>query len=156
MKRTIEAVLADHPKAGRDSLIPLLQEIQAEEGYLSRQSMERIASHLGVSPAKVYGVASFYNQFRFQAPGRFLIQVCRGTACHVKGSLPILEALQRELKILPGQTTRDGLFSLEVVACIEACGLAPVICVDGEFHAGVTKAKLPKILDEYRKEAERK
>ena len=92
-------------------------------------------------------MATFYNQFRFQAPGRHHIQVCRGTACHVKGSAAVLEALCRHLKIQPGQTTRDGLFSLEVVACIGACGLAPVIAVDGEFHAGVTPDAVAGIVD---------
>ena len=99
-------------------------------------------------------MATFYNQFRFQPQGKFHVQVCRGTACHVKGSASLLEAVKRELKVEPGQTTRDGLFSLEVVACIGACGLAPVICVNGEFHAGVSNQKLPRILDSYRRKAD--
>jgi NADH:ubiquinone oxidoreductase subunit E len=154
MSPELEQILRRHPSAGREALIPLLQEAQADAGYLSRDAMSAIARHLRLSPAKVYGVASFYNQFRFQAPGRFVIQVCRGTACHVKGSLPLLEALQRELRVKPGGTTKDGLFSLETVACIGVCGLAPVICVDGEFHAGVTPDKLKRILAQYRKKAE--
>jgi NADH:ubiquinone oxidoreductase subunit E len=154
MSPELEQILRRHPSAGRAELIPLLQEAQADAGYLSRDAMSAIARHLRLSPAKVYGVASFYNQFRFQAPGRFVIQVCRGTACHVKGSLPLLEALQRELRVKPGGTTKDGLFSLETVACIGVCGLAPVICVDGEFHAGVTPDKLKRILAQYRKKAE--
>lgn len=153
MKYSHEAVLAKHPGKGRDDLIPLLQDVQSEQGYLSREDMTAIARHLGLSSAKVFGVASFYNQFRFHAPGRFVIQVCRGTACHVKRSLPLLQALQRELKIEPGQTTRDGLFSIELVACIGSCGLAPVISVNGECHAGVTTEKLPKILAQYKKKA---
>jgi NADH:ubiquinone oxidoreductase subunit E len=154
MSPTLQKVLSRHPGAGREALIPLLQEAQAATGYLSREVMTEIARHLRISPAKVYGVASFYNQFRFQAPGRYVIQVCRGTACHVKGSLPLLEAVQRELRVKPGGTTKDGIFSLETVACIGVCGLAPVICIDGEFHAGVTTAKLKKILADYRKKAE--
>jgi NADH-quinone oxidoreductase subunit E len=150
MNTSLDNILARHSGKGRDALIPLLQEVQAETGYLSREAMEGIARHLNLSAVKVYGVASFYNQFRFRAPGRFVIQVCRGTACHVKGSFPLLQALQRELKIEPGQTTKDGIFSLEVVACIGACGLAPVICVNGEFHAGMTTEKLPKVLAKYR------
>lgn len=156
MSKLLEEVLQRHPAAGREALIPILQETQAREGYLSRSAMEAIARHLRLSPAKVYGVASFYNQFRFQAPGRFLIQVCRGTACHVKGSFPLLQTLQRELRIKPGQTTRDGLFSLETVACIGVCGLAPVLCVNGEFHAGVTPDKLRKILAHYRQEGQKR
>ena len=99
-------------------------------------------------------MATFYNQFRFQPLGRFHIQVCRGTACHVKGSLQaLLERSSATLKIKPGQTTRDGLFSLEVVACLGACGLAPVIAVNGEFHAGATSEKVTRLLRGLRKEA---
>jgi NADH-quinone oxidoreductase E subunit len=147
----IDSVLSQYPNAKRDSLIPILQEVQQIHGYLSRDAVNRIGKLLNLPTSKVYGVATFYNQFRFQPQGRNHIQVCRGTACHVKGSAAVLEAIKRELKIEPGQTTRDGVFSLEVVACIGACGLAPVICINGEFHAGVTTQKVGKILDNYRK-----
>ena len=100
--------------------------------------------------SKIYGVATFYNQFRFLPKGRYHVQVCRGTACHVKGSLAVLDAAKRELKLKPGQTSRDGRFSLEVVACMGACGLAPVICVNGEFHAKCTPKKLARVLAECR------
>lgn len=150
MTTALVEVFQQHSGAGRDALIPILQQIQEEEGYLSRENMRAVASHLHVSAAKVYGVASFYNQFRFDAPGRHRIQLCRGTACHVKGSAPLLDSLEREMKIHAGQTTEDGLFSIEVVACIGACGLAPVIAVDGDFHAAVTIDRLPKIIEEYR------
>jgi len=151
----LDAIFERHPNAGRDSLIPILQEVQAEYGYLSREAVVRIGRHLGLPASKVFGVATFYNQFRFQPQGRFHVQVCRGTACHVKGSAAILEAVKRELKVEPGQTTRDGLFSLEVVACIGACGLAPVVCINGEFHAGLTTQRIVKILDSYRTKAAR-
>ncbi len=134
----IDLVLKRYPNASRDALIPILQDVQQEHGYLSRDAVVRIGQHLRLPASKIYGVATFYNQFRFQPQGNNHVQVCRGTACHVKGSAAILEAVKRELKIDAGQTTRDGQFSLEVVACIGACGLAPVICVNGEFHAGVT------------------
>ena len=153
MKTELKQIFERHPNAGRESLIPILQEVQEVEGYLSREHMELIATELKIPASKVFGVASFYNQFRFQAPGKYRIQVCRGTACHVKGSEGLLDALQRELKILAGQTTKDGLFSLEVVACIGACSLAPVIAINGEFHAGVTNEKLPAILANYRRKA---
>lgn len=149
----LDAIFERHPNAKRDSLIPILQEVQAEYGYLSREAVVQIGRHLRLPASKIFGVATFYNQFRFQPQGKFHIQVCRGTACHVKGSAAILEAVKRELKIEPGQTSRDGLFSLEVVACIGACGLAPVICVNGEFHAGLTTQKVVKILDSYRRKA---
>jgi NADH-quinone oxidoreductase E subunit len=147
----LEAVLKRYPDVSRDALIPILQDVQQELGFLSRDAVVRIGEHLRLPASKIYGVATFYNQFRFQPQGRNHIQVCRGTACHVKGSAAILDAVKRELKIEPGQTTRDGQFSLEVVACIGACGLAPVICVNGEFHAGVSTKTVGKIIDSYRR-----
>lgn len=149
--KDIEAVLASYPDAGRDALIPILQEVQEVQGYLSRESIVRIGEHLRLPASKIYGVATFYNQFRFQPLGQNHIQVCRGTACHVKGSFGVLESVKQLLRIEPGQTTRDGVFSLEVVACIGACGLAPVIRVNDEFYAQVTSAKLEGIFDSYRK-----
>ncbi len=151
--KEIEPILSQYPGAGRDALIPILQEVQESLGYLSKDAIMRIGEFLNLPSSKIYGVATFYNQFRFQPLGRFHVQVCRGTACHVKGSAKVLDALVRELKINPGQTTRDGLFSLEVVACIGACGLAPVISVNGEFFAGVTPEKIKKILNSFRRKA---
>lgn len=151
---SLNDILSRYPRARRDDLIPILQEVQEECGFLSRESVVVIGKHLKLPVSKIYGVATFYNQFRFQSQGRFNIQVCRGTACHVKGSLKVLEAIMRELDIKPGETTRDGVFSLEVVACIGACGLAPVISIDGEFHAGVNPDKIKVILDSYRRKAE--
>ncbi len=149
-KDKIEKILEKYSEGSRDSLIPLLQEVQDVAGYLSRDHVTRIAGLLKLPAGKIYGVATFYNQFRFQPLGRYHVQVCRGTACHVKGSAAVLDSLESELRIKAGQTDRDGFFSLEVVACIGACGLAPVISVNGEFHAGVTPAKIPCILEEYR------
>ena len=149
----LEEVFELFPGAKRDSLIPLLQEVQQRQGYLSREAVVAIGRHLRLPASKIYGVATFYNQFRFQPQGKYHVQVCRGTACHVKGSAAVLGAVSRELKIQPGQTSRDGLFSLEVVACIGACGLAPVISINGEFHAGVSSQKVGKILDSYRRKA---
>ena len=152
----IEPIVSKYPAGRRDALIPLLQDVQASQGYLSRDAVLRIGRHLRLPASKVYGVATFYNQFRFQPLGRYHIQVCRGTACHVKGSLSALSTIQRTLSLKPGQTTRDGNFSLEVVACLGACGLAPVIAVNGEFHAGATAERVTKILRTLRKEATRK
>ncbi len=137
----------------RSALIPILQEVQNSYGYLSREAVILIGKHLELPASKIFGVATFYNQFRFQAPGKFHVQVCRGTACHVKGSLAVLDAFRRELKIEPGAVTRDGVFSLEVVACIGACGLAPVIAINGEFYANMETDKVRKILREYKKKA---
>jgi NADH-quinone oxidoreductase subunit E len=150
----VEEVLKRYPEAGRDKLIPILQEVQEEEGYLSKESVIQVGDHINLPVSKIYGVATFYNQFRFKPYGKFHIQVCRGTACHVKGSENVLHALSKNLGIEAGDTTRDGMFSLEVVACIGACGLAPVINIDGDFHAKVTTDGVKKILREYRKRGE--
>jgi NADH-quinone oxidoreductase E subunit len=151
--RTLEEILANHPGAKRDALIPILQEVQEACGYLSRAAIRRIAMHLDLPDSKIYGVATFYNQFRFEPKGQFHVQVCRGTACHVKGSAAVLDAIKQELGVDAGQTTRDRLFSLEVVACIGACGLAPVISINGEFYAGVTTKRVRAIIEEYRERA---
>jgi NADH-quinone oxidoreductase subunit E len=149
----LDPIVSKYPAGRRDALIPLLQEVQEAHGYLSRDAVIRIGRHLRLPASKVYGVATFYNQFRFQPLGRFHIQLCRGTACHVKGSSQTLNAIQRTLQVKPGQTTRDGRFSLEVVACLGACGLAPLMAVNGEFHAGVTSERVTKILRTLRREA---
>lgn len=150
----VESVLQAHPGAGREALIPILQEVQDACGYLSREAIVKIGQHLGLSVSKIYGVATFYNQFRFQPLGKYHIQVCRGTACHVKGSYAVLENLKQTLQLEAGQTSRDGLFSIEVVACIGACGLAPVIKINEEFYADMTPAKLDRLIKTYRKKAE--
>jgi NADH-quinone oxidoreductase subunit E len=137
--------------SGREALIPILQDVQDMIGFLPKTAVTKIASYLKLPASKVYGVATFYNQFRFDPIGKYHIQVCRGTACHVKGSARVLEALQRELNIKPGQTTRDGQFSLEVVACIGACGLAPAVCISGKVHARVNPDEIKSLLKPYSK-----
>lgn len=147
---TVKEILNKHYMASRDQLIPILQEVQEKLGYLSRESLIQIGEHLNLPVSKIYGVATFYNQFRFQPKGKFHIMICRGTACHVKGSKTILEILEEYLQIKAGNTDHKGLFSLEVVACIGACGLAPVISINGDFFGHITKEGLIKILDECR------
>lgn len=147
-------ILSKQSEKSRDRLIPLLQEIQDRLGFLSEESIELLGRHLNIPASKIYGVATFYNQFRFQPNGKYHIQVCRGTACHVLGSATVLEELQNELKIKAGNTTSDGLFSIEIVACIGACGLAPVITVNGEFHAKVTASSIHEIISNIRMKEE--
>jgi NADH-quinone oxidoreductase E subunit len=154
MTTEVNQILTDYANCGPDSLIPILQKIQEEEGCLSREAVIEVGKTLDIPSSKIYGVATFYNQFRFEPQGKYHVQVCRGTACHVLGSATVLQELEKMLKIKAGQTTRDGKFSMEVVACIGACGLAPVICVNGEFHAKVTKEELQGIIDEYRNKAD--
>ena len=148
--KSVETILLGHPGAGRDHLIPILQEVQAEEGFLSRSAIAKVGAELHLPASKIFGVATFYNMFRFQPKGKFHVMVCRGTACHVKGSKRVLDMVTKTLKLQPGETSRDGLFSLEVVACMGACGLAPVVNINGQFHAKVTPMKLQRILEECR------
>ena len=150
MKTEVETILSKYPNAGNDSLIPILQEIQNAEGFLSEGSVVKVGEFLKIPASKIFGVATFYNQFRFRPLGKYHIQVCRGTACHVLGSKTVLEELEKKLKIKSGQTTSDGKFSVEVVACIGACGLAPVIAINGEFHAKVTTKAINDIIDSYK------
>jgi NADH-quinone oxidoreductase subunit E len=153
MNASLEQILTEFEGAARDALIPLLQRIQEEHGYLSEGSIAEVGRHLGVPASKVYGVATFYNQFRLQPRGRCHVQVCRGTACHVKGSVRLLEVLVKQLRTNPGQTSKDGAFSLEVVACMGACGLSPALNVNGEIHAKVTPKKLERIVETSREPA---
>ena len=150
MNTSVAEVLKEFNGANRDSLIPILQSIQDKDGYLSAASVVDVGKHLNIPTSKIYGVATFYNQFRFEPKGKYHIQVCRGTACHVLGSATVLQQLEKVTKIKADQTTRDGLFSIEVVACIGACGLAPVICINGEFFAKVTEESIIKIVEDYR------
>jgi NADH-quinone oxidoreductase subunit E len=147
------SIFERYPRGDRDGLIPILQEVQEREGFVSKDSVQEIGAYLNLPASKIFGVATFYNQFRFAPLGRYHISVCRGTACHVKGSKPILDQLEEHLGIKAGETTRDGLFSLEVVACIGACGLAPVISVNGEFHADMDQQKIENLMAELRQEA---
>ncbi len=127
----------------------MLQSIQDRAGYLSPDSIAEVAKALHISENEVFGVASFYTQFRFTAPGRHTIRICLGTACHVKGGQKLLEALERELKIKTGETTTDGLFDLQRVACLGCCALAPVIQIDDQIYGRVTTARLKRILESY-------
>jgi len=133
-------------KSQKGNVIPLLQKTQALRGYLSLDDMEAIAEVTGKSPAEIYGVATFYAQFRFQPSGRHTIKVCHGTACHVNNADGLDLALNTELGIDPGQTTEDGKFSIERVACLGCCSLAPVVMIDSEVHGRLTADKLKKII----------
>ncbi|MFA5865980.1 MAG: NADH-quinone oxidoreductase subunit NuoE [Phycisphaerae bacterium] len=150
-KLDISEILGRYRGGGRESLIPILQDVQDVHGYLPKEAVTKVAEFLKLPASKVYGVATFYNQFRFEPVGRFHIQVCRGTACHVKGSARVLSAVERELGIKAGATTRDGMFSLEVVACIGACGLAPALCVSGKVHARINPDEIKSLLNQYKK-----
>ena len=128
----------------RQSLIPILQKVQEILGYLPEESISEIAHFLGLSESEIYGVASFYAQFRFERQGEHVVRVCQGTACHVRGGRRILQAVEHELGIQPGGTTEDYKFSLERVACFGSCALAPVMVVDKTVYGRMTPEKAKK------------
>ena len=132
----------------QSSMIPMLQSAQAALGYLPRDAMRVIARHLSVPPALVEGVASFYAQFRYEAPGRHRVTVCRGTACHVRGSGKLMDELGASLGVEAGRTTANGEFTLETVACFGACALAPVVVIDGKVSGRVSAASLKLEIDQ--------
>ena len=134
------------------NLIAILQDIQAEYKYLSEESLTTVAEELGISTAKVYSVATFYENFSLEAKGRHIVKVCAGTACHVRKSGPIYDAI-REYLGLTGKkkTSADGVFTLETVACLGACGLAPVMTIDGEVHSKMTPEAALALLEDIRK-----
>ena len=130
-------------------LISVLHRVQAQFGYLSASHLDAVAQLLQVPAAKVAGVATFYHFFELQPRGRFIIRVCTGTACYVKGADRLEQKLKQELGIGFGETSKDGIFSLEQSRCLGTCGLAPVIMIGGEVHAQVTPDRIPALLEEY-------
>lgn len=145
-------IFENYPKNDRSNLIAILQDIQELHGYLPEKSLLEVSEFVGMPQCSVYGVATFYNQFRLIPLGKNVIRVCRGTACHVKNSANILTAIETELEIKAGQTTRDKLFTIETVACIGACSIAPVININDEYYGRVTVKEIPKIIKKYKNE----
>jgi NADH-quinone oxidoreductase subunit E len=130
-------------------LIPILQRVQEKQGYISEDAIGHISRFLKISENQIYGVASFYSQFRFTEPGRNSIKVCLGTACHVRGGQILLDAVQRELDISPGETTADGRFDVQRVACLGCCALAPVLQINDDIYSRMTVIRLKEILQNY-------
>ncbi len=144
MKERLEEVFKSF-EGRKDELIPLLQGVQAEFGFLPEEAMRAIAQFAGVPESRVYAVATFYAQFRFTPIGENHIMVCRGTACHVRGAPRILEGIENHLGIEEGETTPDMKYTLETVACIGACGLAPCLMTNKKVEAKVTPKKIPNL-----------
>ena len=138
----------------REQLLPLLQAAQREDGYVSEQRIRTIARICSMSVAEVYGVATFFNQFKFNKPGRHEVKVCTGTACHVRGAGLVANEFERELGICAGQTTEDGMFSLDHVACVGCCTLAPVVVVDGQVEGVMNSAKVKGLVQQARRAEE--
>lgn len=147
----LEPVFERYKDIVNGALIPVLQAAQEVYGYLPVPVLEAIADRLEVPISQVYGVVTFYAQFHLEPRGKHVVRTCQGTACHVRGASKILDALKENLGVAPGKTTEDLQFTLETVACIGACGLAPVIMIDQDTHGRLTPDAIPEILDKYRK-----
>lgn len=141
------------PEAGSEKgdLIRGLQLVQSREGYVSDEAISAVSRHFGIPEAEVEGVLTFYAQFKRVKPGKYKISICDGTACHIKGSTQVSAWLTAELGISDGQTTEDGLFSIETVACLGCCSLAPVMAVNGKVYGKLDRKGLTRILNEYKK-----
>jgi NADH-quinone oxidoreductase subunit E len=150
MQATLDEIITRYKAGSRESLLPLLQDIQIEFGYLNEEAILKVGQHIKLPSSKVYGIATFYDQFRFVQKGKFHLKVCRGTSCHMHGSLNILREVERVLNIKEGQTSRDGRFSLEAVSCMGACGSAPVMNVNGDFKTAITIQDIALIVNFYK------
>lgn len=149
----IDGILERFPQIKRNALIPLLQAFQDEFGYISETAIARISTHLSLPASKVYGLATFYNQFSFAPRGEFHITLCNGSSCHMGGSGELLSEVTKLLEIGDGETTRDRLFSLEVVSCIGACGQSPVMAINGKYFSEVTVKEVRQIIKQYQEDA---
>ena len=135
----------------KSELIPILQRVQQEFGYLSEDAMRRIAQFTGVPECTVFGVVTFYAQFKLTPLGKKVIRVCRGTACHIRGSGKVLSEMEKQLGIKAGETTSDMEYTLETIACIGACALAPTMTIDSETYGKMTTKKVVEVLGDRNK-----
>ena len=149
----LDKLIAEH-KHQKGALMPVLQGAQAIFGCVPEDVQKVIAEGLGVTLSEVYGVATFYAQFSLHPKGEYLVSVCLGTACHVKGSQNVLDRLSKVLDVPVGGTTPDGKFTLEATRCLGACGLAPVMMINGEVYGRLTPDEVPGIIDKYKAKAE--
>ena len=138
-------------KPEKDNLIQILNEVQEHFGYIPKYTQLKLSEFLKMPMAEIYGVITFYSRFTLEPKGKYTISVCLGTACFVKGSQKIMDRLKERLKIESGQTTEDGMFSIDETRCVGACGLAPVFTVNGEVYGKATVQKLDQVLDELEK-----
>lgn len=147
---TLEQILDRH---GRDpaNIIAILQDIQAEVNWLPEEDLCYVCDELQIPPSKMMALATFYKAFSLQPRGKHIVQVCQGTACHVRGAVRILDAIERELGIQGGETDDDLQWTLETVGCLGACALGPIVVVDGEYHGQMTSAKATRVLQRVKK-----
>lgn len=142
----IEAILKRFPNNDRENLLPILQEVQQEEGYIPEEAVVMVGAHLKIPTSKVYAVSTFYDQFRFSPGAKYHLKVCNGTGCHMEGASTLLEGLEKLLGIRDGETTRNRVFSLSTTPCMGACGKAPVIRINSDFYTHVTHEKLIRLI----------
>ena len=146
MSADLDIILKKYKQGKREDLIPLLQEIQDHLGYLSEEAIVKTGSFLGLSTTKIFGLATFYDKFRFIPSGKIQIRICHGTSCFLNGSQAIINKIKEETGVMPGQTTRDGNFSYEIVSCMGGCSNGPVINVNGEYYTHVKSDQLPELI----------
>lgn len=147
MSKTIDKIIAHHHDS--KPIVAILQDIQEEYRYLPKEALLYLAEHINVSIAKIYSVATFYENFSLEPKGKYVIKICDGTACHVRKSIPILNALRQELGLSENKkTTEDGLFTVETVSCLGACGLAPVMTVNDKVYPAMTPESATNLLTE--------
>lgn len=142
----MEEILAAYTKQ-KENLIPILNDVQVKYGYIPEIAQRKISEYLAIPMAEIYGVITFYSRFTLKTKGKYVISVCMGTACFVKGSEKIMQRLKDRLKIQEGETTKDGMFSIDSTRCLGACGIAPVFTVNGEVYGRATVKKLDEVLD---------
>jgi NADH-quinone oxidoreductase subunit E len=143
------AAIVDKYRADTGQLISILQDIQAELYYLPREALVQVSNAMGIPLSRVYSVATFFRAFSLKPRGKHLVNVCLGTACHVRGSAKVLEQLERSLDISPGDTTADAKFTLETVNCMGCCALGPVVNIDGEYFGQMNAGKVDSLLAQY-------
>lgn len=152
IKETVDSIISKYGKS-QSSLISILQEIQEKYRYLPEETLEYLSKRTGISSAKIYGIATFYEYFSLEPKGKYIIKICDGTACHVRKSIPILEALRKELSLTNEKnTTDDLLFTVETVSCLGACGLAPVITINEKVYGSMTPETTVEVLNQLREE----
>jgi NADH-quinone oxidoreductase subunit E len=146
MTNSIESILNKYKSGRREDLIPLLQEIQEENGMISEEAIVTVGNMLGMSTTKIFGLATFYDQFRFYPTGKIHLKICNGTTCFLNGSQAIIKCIKDELNIEPGETTRDGIFSFEVVSCMGGCNSGPIIFTNNEYFTHIKADQLPALI----------
>ena len=144
-----QKIFSKYSSASRENLIPILQEFQDTMGFISEYVIVKVGSFLNLPTSKIYGLASFYNDFNFEQEGKYVIKICNGSACHIFDSNTLIQEIEKKLEIKAGETTRDGMFTLKKVDCLGACALAPVICINDDYYTKISPEKICNIIDNY-------